>query len=120
MRCRAGRRDYTIEDMLGHGGFGIVYRARHNELGYRVAVKEYLPIELALREGAAVHPRSAACRAGYEDGLRRFREGMLHRDIKPSNILVRRSDERPVLIDFGAAKQTAAERSKSPAPYTEG
>ena len=191
----AALRDYTIEDVLGHGGFGIVYRARHNELGNRVAVKEYLPIELALREGAAVHPRSEACRAGYEDGLRRFRDearaliefqahpnivscreffrangtaylvmeyehglplsellrrreasgrpfdeadllavmvplleglqrvheaGMLHRDIKPSNILVRRSDERPVLIDFGAAKQMTAEHSKSLAPFTEG
>ena len=193
--CGAALRDYTIEEVLGHGGFGIVYRARHNELGNQVAVKEYLPIELALREGASVHPRSEACRAGYEDGLRRFRDearaliefqahpsivscreffrangtaylvmeyedglplsellrrreasgrpfdeadllavmvplleglqrvheaGMLHRDIKPSNILVRRSDERPVLIDFGAAKQMAAERSKSLAPYTEG
>ena len=188
-------RDYTIEAVLGHGGFGIVYRARHNELGNRVAIKEYLPVELALREGLSVHPRSAACRAGYEDGLRRFRDeartlvefqshpsivscreffrangtaylvmeheeglplsellrrreaagrpfaeadllavmvplleglarvheaGALHRDIKPSNILVRRADERPVLIDFGAAKQAAAERSKSMAPYTEG
>ena len=186
---------YTIEDVLGHGGFGIVYRARHNELGNIVAIKEYLPAELAVREGAAVHPRSAACRDGYEDGLRRFREEaraliefqahpsivscrdffrengtaylvmeheeglplskllrrreasgrpfdeadlpavmvplleglqrlheaeMLHRDIKPGNILVRRSDERPVLIDFGAAKQAAAEHSKSMAPYTEG
>ena len=191
----AALRDYSIEDVLGHGGFGIVYRARHNELGNVVAIKEYLPIELALREGKSVHPRSAACRAGYEDGLRRFRDearaliefqahpsivscrdffrangtaylvmehedgmplsellqrreeagrpfdeadllavmtplleglrrvheaGMLHRDIKPSNILVRRSDERPVLIDFGAAKQMAAKRSKSLAPFTEG
>ena len=191
----AALRDYTIEEVLGHGGFGIVYRARHNELGNRVAVKEYLPIELALREGAAVHPRSEDCRAGYADGLRRFRDearaliefqahpsivscreffrangtaylvmeyehglplsellhrreaagrpfdeadllavmvplleglqrvhetGMLHRDIKPSNILVRRSDERPVLIDFGAAKQMTAEHSKSLAPFTEG
>ena len=55
------------------------------------------------------------------EGLQRVHEaGMLHRDIKPSNILVRRSDERPVLIDFGAAKQMTAKHSKSLAPFTEG
>ena len=46
--------------------------------------------------------------------------GVLHRDIKPSNILVRRSDERPVLIDFGAAKTDFGQRTKSYAPQTEG
>ena len=29
--------------------------------------------------------------------------GKLHRDIKPSNVMVRRSDERVVLLDFGLA-----------------
>ena len=46
--------------------------------------------------------------------------GVLHRDIKPSNILVRRSDDRPVLIDFGAAKTDFAQHTKSYAPQTEG
>ncbi len=46
--------------------------------------------------------------------------GVLHRDIKPSNILVRRSDERPVLIDFGAAKTDFARHTKSNAPQTLG
>lgn len=31
-------------------------------------------------------------------------EGILHRDIKPSNIIVRNSDEMPVLIDFGGVR----------------
>ena len=48
------------------------------------------------------------------------RAGVIHRDIKPANILVRRADQRPVLIDFGAAKQAVAEHSRSLAPYTEG
>ena len=46
--------------------------------------------------------------------------GVLHRDIKPANIVVRRSDDRPVLIDFGAAKHCMAGHSSSMAPYTEG
>ena len=188
-------REFTIQAVIGHGGFGIVYRAGHNELDLTVAIKEYLPVELAVREGATVQPRSGTDRKDFADGLRRFRDeaqalidfdshpsivscreffrangtaylvmayeegqslaellasreaegrpftesellvvmtpvleglervhaaGVLHRDIKPSNILVRRSDGRPVLIDFGAAKQAAAKYTKSQAPYTEG
>lgn len=55
------------------------------------------------------------------EGLRDIHEaGLLHRDIKPSNILIRSRDERPVLIDFGTAKQLVAKQSKSMAPFTEG
>ncbi len=32
-------------------------------------------------------------------------QGVIHRDIKPSNIISRQSDQRYVLIDFGAVKQ---------------
>jgi serine/threonine protein kinase, bacterial len=31
---------------------------------------------------------------------------IVHRDIKPDNIILRHSDNRPVLIDFGAVKET--------------
>ncbi len=187
--------DYELEAVLGHGGFSVVYRARHVEVGHTVALKEYLPIDLAVRDGGTVYPRSTECTPGYEDGRRRFleearrivqfkddpgvvgclgyfrangtayivlehvegmslaellrkreaagrpldeselrslaqplvetllrlhRADVLHRDIKPSNILLRRSDAKPVLIDFGAAKQQTALHSKSTAPFTEG
>lgn len=186
---------YEIEAPLGAGGFGVVYRARHQLLDSVVALKEYYPAELAVREGIVVHPRSADHREVFEDGLYRFRDeakrlielndhpaivgcrdfflangtaylvmeyvdgvplsdllvarerdgrpfdetdllavveplleglglvhsaGVVHRDIKPSNILIRRADERPMLIDFGAAKQNVAEHTKSLAPYTDG
>ncbi|MES2072173.1 MAG: cache domain-containing protein [Pseudomonadota bacterium] len=38
--------------------------------------------------------------------------GYLHRDIKPDNIYVRQEDGSLVLLDFGAARQTAGERHK--------
>jgi serine/threonine protein kinase len=33
------------------------------------------------------------------------RQGVIHRDIKPANVIWRRSDQTPVLIDFGVAKE---------------
>ena len=188
-------RGYKVDAVLGYGGYGVVYRAVHEELRYPVAIKEYLPADLSVREAGTVYPRSEDCREHYEDGKRRFLEearqiaglkddpgvvrctdffrangtaylvmeyieglplsellkqreaagrpleesdlwtlamplletlsrlhstGLLHRDIKPSNILVRRADGRPVLIDFGAAKQVTERHSKSAAPFTEG
>ena len=34
------------------------------------------------------------------------RQGMVHRDIKPDNVVLRSLDGKPVLIDFGAVKET--------------
>ena len=174
---------YRVERVLGVGGFGITYLCEHAGLGVQVAVKEYLPNEIAVRDGAAVQPKSAGDREGFEWGLGRFLDeartlarfehpnvvrvrdcfeanstayivmdyedgepldrllqrlgtlteaqlkrvvlpvaeglrevhaaGFLHRDVKPSNIFVRRSDESPVLLDFGSARQALGRKSRS-------
>ena len=174
---------YRLLSVLGVGGFGVTYLAEHQTLGHRVAIKEYLPNKLAVREAHTVQPKSAAEAEDFRWGLERFGEeariltrfshpnllrvsdyiqanntayivmdyeagepldeilarqhtltetqlrrvllpvadglrqiheaGYLHRDIKPGNIYVRRSDETPVLIDFGAARQAIGNRSRS-------
>ena len=63
---------YVIEAVLGHGGFGIVYQARHRELDTLVAIKEYIPAELSVRSNTSVAPRSESCSELFEEGLKRF------------------------------------------------
>jgi len=47
------------------------------------------------------------------DGLKAVHEeGYLHRDVKPENVYLTK-EGRPILIDFGAARQAVGERSRS-------
>lgn len=68
-------RNYELVSVLGHGGFGITYYARDTTLGREVAVKEYLPTSLALREdGSMVVPRSTQLAEDFTWGRDRFLE----------------------------------------------
>jgi len=183
LQMQATLQEYRIEQVLGAGGFGITYRARDTNLDKDVAIKEYLPGELAMRapDGNVV-AQGTSHEAGYKWGLDRFLQeartlakfshphivrvlryfeanrtaymvmdyeqgdplktvlqldpqppegklkalaaplldglaavhatGFLHRDIKPDNIFIR-ADGRPVLIDFGAARQAMGGETKS-------
>ena len=77
LRIGSRLRGYIIENVLGQGGYGIVYRCRHLELGTTVAIKEYLPNELAVRVDGRVRVRNHMIRHHFEDGLRRFKEEAL-------------------------------------------
>jgi serine/threonine protein kinase len=64
---------YVIRQVLGQGGFGITYLAEDTNLNRKVAIKEYLPIEVAIRErDATVAPVTSACEEQYRWGLDRF------------------------------------------------
>ena len=66
-------RQYEIRSVLGQGGFGITYLGRDLTLHRDVAIKEYLPTTLALREsGETVVPRSTATAADFLNGRERF------------------------------------------------
>lgn len=68
-------RNYELISVLGHGGFGITYYAKDTTLGREVAVKEYLPTSLALREdGTMVVPRSTQLAEDFIWGRERFLE----------------------------------------------
>ncbi len=174
---------YRIEKILGQGGFGITYLAEDTNLNQQVAVKEYLPVEVAVREGDfSVHPVSENHSESFTWGLERFVDeartlarfdhpnivrvlsvfemnntaymvmryergrslqqmlakratlaedrliemlfpileglervhaaGFIHRDVKPANIFVR-EDGTPVLLDFGSARQSLGEATRT-------
>ncbi|MGR8920101.1 MAG: serine/threonine-protein kinase, partial [Gammaproteobacteria bacterium] len=64
---------YTIRGVIGQGAFGITYLADDTNLERQVAIKEFLPAQLATRDSsAAVAPLSAELADDFADGLRRF------------------------------------------------
>ena len=174
---------YHIEAILGQGGFGITYLATDTNLNQKVAIKEYLPVEMAVRQdNISIHPVSGEHGEQFRWGLERFiseartlarfkhpnivrvlavfrenntaymvmeyehgkplheilkekktlpegdlknilfpildgleavhKAGFIHRDIKPPNIYVR-EDNSPVLLDFGSARQSFSEITRT-------
>lgn len=63
---------YEISSVIGRGGFGIVYKGKHRELGIEVAIKEYFPSELCIRHGQTVLPSKPEFQDSYEESLDRF------------------------------------------------
>lgn len=78
---------------------------------------KYLYLVQQMIQGRTLYQEIAAQAAYSEGSLRQLLEdllpvlhfihehGVIHRDITPSNIIRRKIDQKPVLIDFGVAKQ---------------
>ena len=65
--------DFEFHRVLGHGGFGITYLGWNLALDIPVAIKEYLPADLATRESdLSVVPQSSQAMADFQWGLDRF------------------------------------------------
>lgn len=75
LECGARLQSYTIEAVLGAGGFGITYKAVEDFTDRVVAIKEYLPSSLAVRDrdSATVRPLSDRAASDFAWGLERFR-----------------------------------------------
>jgi serine/threonine protein kinase len=65
--------EYRIEKVLGVGGFGLTYLALDSNLNLKVALKEYLPADIAAR-GAdqSIGPRSPDTAETFGWGKQRF------------------------------------------------
>ncbi len=66
-------RDFEFHRVLGHGGFGLTYLGWNVALDIPVAIKEYLPADLATRRSdLSVVPQSSPSSSDFQWGLERF------------------------------------------------
>lgn len=82
-------RGHRIDGVIGRGGFGVVYRAVETRTGGVVALKEYLPAQLAARrEDGTVEPLAPACAEAFAAGLEGFlEEGGLLRSLRDPGLV---------------------------------
>jgi len=180
--------EFEIKDIIGWGGFGIVYLAFDHSLDRQVALKEYMPYELAVRiQGeTTVAVKSELHKETFQAGLHSFindearllahfehhpslvkvyrfwesngtaymvmpfyqgvtlkdklramntppdekwlknllsqllgalsilhKDNCFHRDIAPDNILILSDDDKPLLLDFGAARRVIGDMTQT-------
>jgi Protein kinase domain len=112
--------EYVIDRILGAGGFGITYLAHEQTLDRYVAIKEFLPRELAVRgeDGSTIHPISSSDEDDFVYGLERFREeartlvNFRHPNIIPVHRLMEANGTAYLVMEYedGDSLQQVVER----------
>ena len=68
-----GIHEYTLQSVLGFGGFGMTYLGYDHHLDRPVAIKEYLPLDIATRtSNHSVVPQAIQYHDNFKWGLGRF------------------------------------------------
>ena len=104
---------------LSHPGIVVVYDADEDKrLGLPFIAMEYVPgrsLRQLLEKGGRIAPRWAF-RMGVvlSDALRvAHQAGIIHRDIKPANILLKSPDGAPKIADFGVARLSTSDLTRT-------
>ena len=75
-------REWRLEQVLGVGGFGIVYRGTDIYFGETVAIKEYFPGAISDRiDGTTVAPSDSSSEEIYQLGRQKFLEEAIKADL---------------------------------------
>ena len=89
-------REWRLDEVLGAGGFGIVYRGTDIYFGESVAIKEYFPGAISDRiDGTTVTPTDSSSEEIYHLGRSKFMEeakvlwGLSHPERHPNIVAVR-------------------------------
>ena len=117
--------EYQIVRVLGAGGFGITYLAFDENLDKPVAIKEYLPNDLALRhDGTEVMAKSTEAQDDFKWGLEQFlREARIlakfnHPNIIRINRFFEANGTGYIVMDY-AEGQTLTEKIKETGTLSE-
>jgi hypothetical protein len=102
--------EYRVERVLGMGSLGIVYEAENTYFNEIVALKEFLPSNLACRKGTTVSPISSDVQPSYDWALKKFLDEartlrelchpQAHRNIVRVRQFIEQNDTAYMVMDY--------------------